>query len=75
MPISVQALLGDWEGYRYDFHWYDGQPAIHLQRYRESQQDALRLTWTGIIAGLTGAWTGGKSAWVLAMSQVHNQGT
>ena len=53
-PIPVQALLGDWEGYRYDFHWYDGQPAIHLQRYRESQQDALRLTWTGIIAGTDG---------------------
>jgi hypothetical protein len=46
--------LGDWEGCRYDFHWYDGPHARLLQWYQENQQDALRLTWVGIIAGTDG---------------------
>ena len=53
-PISVQSLLGDWECYRYDFHWYDGPHARLLQWYQENQQDALRLIWTGIVAGTDG---------------------
>ena len=53
-PIPVQPRLGDWESYRYDFHWYDGPHAKLLQWYQESQQDALRLTWMGIIAGTDG---------------------
>ena len=53
-PIPVQSLLGDWEGCRYDFHWYDGPHASLLQWYQEHQQDALRLTWAGIIAGTDG---------------------
>ena len=60
MPIPVQSLLGllgDWEGHRCDFYWYDGPHARLLQLYQEHQQDALRLTWTGIIAG-TGIITG-----------------
>ena len=54
VPIPVQSLLGDWEIYRYDFHWYDGPSASLLQWYQENQQDACRLTWTGIIAGTDG---------------------
>ena len=54
MAIPVQSLLGDWESYRYDFHWYDGPHARLLQWYQEHQQDALRLTWAGIIAGTDG---------------------
>ena len=56
MPIPVQSLLGDWEGYRYDFRWCDGPHARLLQWYQENQnqQDALRLTWAGIIAGADG---------------------
>jgi len=53
-PTPVQSLLGDWEGYRFDFHWYDGPSAKLLQWYHEHQQDAIRLTWTGIIAGTDG---------------------
>ncbi len=55
VPIPVQSLLGDWESYRYDFHWYDGPHARLLQWYQEHQQDALRLTWTGIIVGTDGS--------------------
>jgi hypothetical protein len=54
VPIPVQTLLGDWEGCRYDFHWYDGPHARLLQWYQENQQDAPRLTWAGIIAGTDG---------------------
>jgi hypothetical protein len=53
-PIPFQSLLGDLEGCRYDFHWYDCPHARLLQWYQESQQDALRLTWAGIIAGTDG---------------------
>ncbi len=55
VPIPVPSLLGDWQGYRYDFHWYDGpRHANLLQWYQEHQQDALRLTWAGITAGTEG---------------------
>jgi ribonuclease HI len=54
VPIPVQQLLGDWESCCYDFHWYDGPHARLLQWYQENQQDALRLTWMGIIAGTDG---------------------
>jgi ribonuclease HI len=54
VPIPVQSLLGDWEGYRFDFHWYEGPSAKLLQWYHENQQDALRLSWTGIVAGTDG---------------------
>ena len=54
VPIPVQSLLGNWESYRYDFHWYDGPDARLLQWYQENQQDALRLSWEGIIAGTDG---------------------
>ena len=54
VPIPVQSLLGDWEGYRFDFHWYEGPSAKLLQWYHENQQDALRLSWTGLVAGTDG---------------------
>ena len=47
--------MENWESYRYDFHWYDGPHARLLQWHQEHQQDALRLTWTGIIAGTDGS--------------------
>jgi hypothetical protein len=58
VPFPAQSLLGDWESYSYDFHWFDGPPARLLQWYQETQQDDLRLTWPGIIAGTDGgvAW-------------------
>ncbi len=43
VPIPVQSLLGDWEGCRYDFHWYDGPHARLMRWYQENQQDALVL--------------------------------
>ena len=54
VPISVHSQLGDWRSYSYDFRWYDGPPARLLQWYQGSQQDALRLTWFGIIARADG---------------------
>ncbi len=82
--IPVQSLLGYWEGYRFDFHWYYGSPtakvaAILLQRFQENQHDARRLTWTGIIVGNDAARTRtgrlGKSAWEVAimMSRVRSR--
>ena len=55
VPTPIQSLLGDWEGFRFDFHWYDGQSAKLLQWYQENQQDALRLSWSGIVAGTDGS--------------------
>jgi hypothetical protein len=55
VPIPVESLLGDWEGCRYDFHWYDDGPhARLLQWYQENQQDAPHLTWAGITASTDG---------------------
>ena len=54
-PTLVQSLLGDWEGCRYDFHWNEGPSSKLLQWYHENQQDALRLSWIGIVAGTDGS--------------------
>jgi ribonuclease HI len=55
VPIPIQSLLGDWEVSRFDFHWYDGPSTKLLQWYQENQQDALRLSWSGIVAGTDGS--------------------
>ena len=55
VPIPIQSLLGDWEDSRFDFHWYDGPSTQLLQWHQENQQDALRLSWTGIVAGTDGS--------------------
>ena len=55
MPTPIQSLLGDWEDFRFDFHWYDGPSVKLLQWYQENQQDALRLSWSGIVAGTDGS--------------------
>ena len=48
-------MLGDWEVSRFDFHWYDGLSTKLLQWYQENQQDALRLSWSGIVTGTDGS--------------------
>ena len=47
-------LLGSWEARRYDFHWRDGPLPEPLRLHQEHQQDALRHSWTGLIAGTDG---------------------
>lgn len=53
-PLIIPPLLGDWETRRYDFHWHDGQLPEPLRLHREHQQDALRHSWTGLVAGTDG---------------------
>jgi len=41
--------------YRYSFHWCADVVPPRLQYYRQHQQDALRYTWDGPIAGTDGS--------------------
>ena len=53
-PLIIPPLLGSWEARRYDFHWRDGPLPEPLRLHQEHQQDALRHSWTGLIAGTDG---------------------
>ena len=37
------------------FHWYEGSPPPRLLLYQQHQQDALRHSWDGLIAGTDGS--------------------
>ncbi len=53
-PLIIPPLLGSWEARRYDFYWRDGPLPEPLRLHQEHQQDALRHSWTGHIAGTDG---------------------
>ena len=53
-PRTLPSLFGNWDTRRYDFHFFTGTIPAALQAYWEGQQDALRLTWNGHIAGTDG---------------------
>ena len=53
-PTYYPPLLGSWEARRYDFHWRDGPLPEPLRLHQEHQQDSLRHSWTGLIAGTDG---------------------
>ncbi len=53
-PFNIPSLLGSWEGRRYDFHWSQEATPTALRLHQENQQDALRHTWDGHVAGTDG---------------------
>ena len=53
-PLNIPSLLGSWEGRRYDFHWSQEATPTALRLHQENQQDALRHTWDGHVAGTDG---------------------
>ena len=40
-----------WERHQYDFHWHDEPVPPPLTIYRTHQQDAMKATWVGLVAG------------------------
>ena len=54
VPIPIQSLLGDWECCLTSTGMKASQTKL-LRMYRENQLDALRLCWTGIVAGTDGS--------------------
>ena len=61
LPTTVQQHLNcdNTQRYalslRYAFHWYDGEAPPNLLLYQKHQQDALRHSWDGLIAGTDGS--------------------
>jgi hypothetical protein len=54
-PEVVKNLLTSCGSQRFAFHWYEGSPPPRLLLYRQHQQDALRHSWDGLIAGTDGS--------------------
>jgi hypothetical protein len=52
--LNLPLLLGGWETKRYDFHYFNGEAPPALRSHWENQQDAIRHTWKGHIAGTDG---------------------
>ena len=52
--FQIQPLLGAWDQYRDDFHQCEGLPTFAFRLHQQSQQDANRLTWAGIVARTDG---------------------
>ena len=46
-----------WKSHQYDFHWhwYDEPVPPPLTTYRQHQQNALKATWEGLVAGTDGS--------------------
>ena len=44
-----------WERPQYDFHWHDEPIPPPLTIYRTHQQDAMKATWVGLVAGTDGS--------------------
>ncbi len=40
---------------QYEYHWHDDPVPWALELHRKHQQDALRLTWVGLVAGSDGS--------------------
>ena len=55
LPTTVQQHLNCDKTQRYAFHWYDGEAPPNLLLYQKHQQDALRHSWDGLIAGTDGS--------------------
>ncbi len=52
--LNLPLLLGGRETKRYDFHYFNGESPPALGLHWENQQDAIRHTWKGHIAGTDG---------------------
>ncbi len=52
---KVRQQLNLWESPQYDFHWHEDPVPPPLVLYRIYQQDALRATWQGLVAGTDGS--------------------
>jgi hypothetical protein len=58
MATSASKLrqhLNRWESRQYDFHWHEDPVPPPLVLYRKYQQDAIRATWQGLVAGTDGS--------------------
>lgn len=54
-PATVQQHLGGGGHHRYAFHWSVDPVPPRLLLHRQNQQDALRHTWDGLVAGTDGS--------------------
>ena len=54
-PEAVQSHIEKWDNLRYAFHWGHHQDSPLLLAHRNHQQDALRLSWEGLVAGTDGS--------------------
>jgi ribonuclease HI len=54
-PEAVKNLLTSCGNQRFAFHWYERSPPPRLLLYRQHQQDSLRHSWDGLIAGTDGS--------------------
>jgi ribonuclease HI len=52
---NLRQDLHRWERPQYDFHWHADPVPLALELHRKHQQDALRLTWVGLVAGTDGS--------------------
>ena len=55
LPAIVQQHLTRGGRQSYAFHWSDGVVPPRLLLYRQHQQDALRHSWDGLVAGTDGS--------------------
>ncbi len=55
LPAEVQHHLTSSGSQRFAFHWHEGSIPPRLLLYRRHQQDALRHSWDGLIAGTDGS--------------------
>jgi ribonuclease HI len=54
-PAIVQHHLGGGGHHRYAFHWSTDPVPPRLLLHRQNQQDSLRHTWDGLVAGTDGS--------------------
>ena len=54
-PETVRHRMEGRGHYRFSFHWCEHAVPARLQYYRQHQQDALRYSWDGVIAGTDGS--------------------
>ncbi len=54
-PEGIQQLLNCGGSDRYAFHWCANPVPPLLLIHRQHQQDALRHSWTGLVAGTDGS--------------------
>jgi ribonuclease HI len=54
-PETVRHRMEGRGHYRFSFHWCEDAVPARLQYYRQHQQDALRYSWDGVIAGTDGS--------------------
>ena len=54
-PAEMKRRMEGSGHYRFSFHWCDSEVPPRLRYYRQHQQDALRYSWDGLIAGTDGS--------------------